>query len=553
MSDAHEEHHEQPSGEPGGAGHPGAGGYGEQYAAPVWPPPPASADPYAPGGGYASAAGPYSPGGAGADERGGWGAQSGAWSGGAQSPGGYQDPWGAGGAAGPPPGGGWSGGWGGGWQPPPPRPPRRPWGTSRVLGAIAAGLIILAAAAAGVGIGHGLWTSRASNAFSQSSPGRYYGGSPFFNGNSGSGNSGNSGSGSATGQGGPSNASAIAAKVSPALVDVNSTFTYQQARGAGTGVVLTSNGEVLTNNHVVDGATSISVTDVGNHKTYSASVVGYDSTHDIAILQLQNASGLTAANIGNSSKVSVGQPVVAVGNAGGTGGTPSNAGGSVTALNQAITASDELDGSQEHLSGLIETNAKIQSGDSGGSLVNTSAQVIGIDTAGATGYTFQNSSGQGYAIPINEATDLAKQIEAGKGSSTVHVGPTAFLGVMIQSSSSGQSPSNGGFGNGNSGVGNSGGSGNSGSGNSGSGSGNSGSGTSGATISSVVSGGAAQKAGLGAGDTITSFDGHSVSSPTDLTKLIVPLHPGDKVPVAWTDSSGQSHTGTVTMGSGPAA
>ena len=108
---------------------------------------------------------------------------------------------------------------------------------------------------------------------------------------------------------------------------------------------------ILTNNHVIDGATTISVTDVGNHKTYTASVVGYDRTGDIAVLQLHNASGLQTANLANSSSVSVGEDVVGIGNAGGTGGTPSAAGGTVTALGKSITASDEGDGSSEQLTG----------------------------------------------------------------------------------------------------------------------------------------------------------------------------------------------------------
>ena len=146
--------------------------------------------------------------------------------------------------------------------------------------------------------------------------------------------------------------SAIAQGVNPGLVDINTTLSYQGEQAAGTGMVLTSNGEVLTNNHVIDGATSISVTDVGNGKTYTASVVGYDRSHDIAVIQLNNASGLQTVTLGDSSNVSVGQAVVAIGNAGGTGGTPSAVGGSITALNQSITASDSGDGTSETLSGL---------------------------------------------------------------------------------------------------------------------------------------------------------------------------------------------------------
>ena len=179
--------------------------------------------------------------------------------------------------------------------------------------------------------------------------------------------------------------SQIAAKVSPGLVDVVSTLGDENGQAAGTGMVLTSNGEVLTNNHVIDGATSISVTDIGNGHTYKATVVGYDKTKDIAVLQLQNASGLQTVTFGDSSTVTVGQQVVAIGNAEGKGGQPSVVTGSVTALNQSITASDEGSASNsEQLSGLIQTNAPIQPGDSGGPLVNSAGQVIGIDTAAST-------------------------------------------------------------------------------------------------------------------------------------------------------------------------
>jgi S1-C subfamily serine protease len=326
---------------------------------------------------------------------------------------------------------------------------------------------------------------------------------------------------------------AIAAKVSPALVDINSSFGYQGAQGAGTGIVLTSNGEVLTNNHVINGATKISVTDVGNGKTYSATVLGYDDSHDVALLQLKGASGLQTAHLADSSKVAVGESVVAVGNAGGTGGTPSNAGGSVTALNQSITAGDDLDGVSEQLSGLIEVNANIQPGDSGGSLVNTAGDVIGIDTAASQGFNFQSTASQGFAIPINEAMSIARQILSGHGSATTHVGATAFLGVELSSSSSSSQGNFGSFGD-----------------NSGNGSGAS---TGGATVSGVVSGGPAAQAGLTQGDTITSVDGNSVDSPASISAALVGHHPGDRIQIGWVDSSGQTHTATVVLGSGPPA
>jgi S1-C subfamily serine protease len=356
----------------------------------------------------------------------------------------------------------------------------------------------------------------------------------------------------------------IASRVDPGLVDVTSTLGYQGATAKGTGIVLTSNGEVLTNNHVVNGATSVSVTDIGNGKTYKATVVGYDQSHDVAVLQLSGASGLTTATTGNSSTVKVGDNVVGLGNAGGAGGTPSVAAGTVTALNQSITASDEGSGSSEQLSGLIQTNANIQPGDSGGPLVNSYGQIIGMDTAasssgspvgngsGGSGNGFggfgsgfggsdngsgsgfggsdngsgsgsdngssnsgQASSTQGFAIPIDTALSIASQIEAGQASSTVHIGATAFLGLEIASSDQQDS--------------------------------------SGVALAGAASGTPAAAAGLGQGDVITSLGGQSVSTGTDIQNILVGHHPGDTISIGWTDSSGQSHTATVTLASGPTA
>ena len=437
---------------------------------------------------------------------------------------------------------------------------------NRLRNGLIAGGAALVVLAAGIGIGHATWNngtqtpsaaSSNNNQFPRSNgsnPFNGNGSNPFQTpGNSGSTGSGNSGS-SSSGASGPSDANAIAEKVDPGLVDINTSLGYQQEQAAGTGIVVTSDGEILTNNHVIDGATSISVTDVGNKKTYTASVVGYDRTGDIAVLQLHNASGLQTANFANSSDISVGEDVVGVGNAGGTGGTPSAAGGTVTALNQSITAQDQGDGTSEQLSGLIETNANIQAGDSGGSLVNTSGQVIGVDTAASAGTSFQfngqDQGNQGFAIPINTALSIARQIVAGNGSSTIHIGTTAFLGVEISpNGSSSSSGIGGGSGSGN-GSGPFGGlfGGNSGStGNTGS----SGSSASGAAVAGVVTNGPAQEAGLAQGDVITALGGKSINSADDLTKDMGAYHPGDKVQVAWTDANGQTHTATVQLSSGP--
>jgi len=339
--------------------------------------------------------------------------------------------------------------------------------------------------------------------------------------------------------------SQIASRVDPGLVDVVSTLGDEQATAAGTGIVLTSNGEVLTNNHVIDGATSIKVTDIGNGRTYTATVVGYDATQDVAVIQLQNASGLTTASLGDSSTVQTGDNVVALGNAGGKGGTPSVAAGTVTALNQSITASDEGSGNSEQLSGLIETNADIQPGDSGGSLVNSYGQVIGMDTAASSGTQLQSQSGQApeqaYAIPINEALSIAKQIEAGSASAVVHLGATAFLGVETQPASQGSDGGSGGSG----GFGGFGGFGGS--------QGSQGGSTSGVTIAGTLPGSPAANAGLTAGDVITSVGGQSVSTSQNIAQVLVKDHPGDSISIGWVDQSGQSQTTTVTLANGPAA
>jgi S1-C subfamily serine protease len=425
----------------------------------------------------------------------------------------------------------------------------------------------------------------------------------------------------------------IATKVDPGLVDVISTLGDQSATAEGTGIVLTSTGEVLTNNHVIDGATSVKVVDIGNGKTYTATVVGYDKTKDVAVLKLQNASGLQTAPLGDSSSVAVGQNVTALGNAEGKGGTPSVATGQVTALGQSITASDEGSDNSEQLSGMIQSNVPIQPGDSGGSLVSSSGQVIGMDTAassasdspssqadtpgasnGSSGDsgTGSGSSGattatQAFSIPINTAETIAQEIVAGDSSSTVHIGATGFLGIEVapaNSSSTGSSStggsgdggfgstggsdgsgfgstggssdggfgstggssdggfggfggsSDGGFGStggsDGSGFGSTGGSSDGGFGSTG-GSDGSGTATSGATVEGTLSGSPAATAGLAAGDVITSVAGQTVTSPTQISSILSSDHPGDKVNVTWTDTSGASHTASITLAAGPAA
>jgi S1-C subfamily serine protease len=423
--------------------------------------------------------------------------------------------------------------------------PRRPHRVAR----FAAGGLLIAAAFVGVATGRDLWQSHVSTtAQTQPAAGSQSSGSAVGNtGGSGSnsssglpfgiaGGSGSDGSSSGSGSaasGASGDVTSVASAVDPALVDINVTLGYQSGQAAATGIVLNSTGLVLTNNHVVDGATSLSATDVGNGQTYQATVLGYDVSHDIALIQLQNASGLQTAQVGDSSTATVGQAVVAVGNAGGTGGTPSAAGGSLVALDQQITASDQGSGSSETLSGMLQTDADIQPGDSGGPLVNTAGQVIGIDTAGGSSSSdsFSSGSTQGFAVPINTAMAIVNQIQSKTSSSTVHIGGTAFLGVELQSADS-----QGDFGSGSGAFGD-----------------QSGSTSSGATIAGVLSGSPAEQAGLAAGDVIVAVDGQPVDSATTLGTLLGSHQPGDSVQLGWTDASGAQHTSTVQLASGPAA
>jgi S1-C subfamily serine protease len=442
------------------------------------------------------------------------------------------------------------------WHGEPPAVTAAPRRRAGIRGTAVAAAVVLVSAAAGVGIGHTVWrpagSGAASAALGQTTdpngsasagtvpvpdgaagalpldplggtlPDGSAGGSSG-NGSSGSGSSDSGSSGTApqaggsttpgsTAAGAPSNAAAIAKSVDPGVVDINTEIGYGAGQAAGTGMVLTPNGEILTNNHVISGATKISVTDVGNGKTYAAIVVGYDVTHDIAVLQLTGASGLATVNIAKTP-ASTGAGVVAIGNAGGLGGTPSYAAGVVTAVNQKITASDASNGTSETLTGLIETNANVQSGDSGGPLVNVKGEVVGIDTAAGAAYRFSNVN-NGFAIPIAQALQIATTIEAGHATATVHIGTTAMLGVQV---ASGQT-----YGA-----------------------------ASGAVIAGVLSGGPAAKAGLTGGDVITAVGGHAVTSPTGLTTLLLGHKPGDKVSVRYLDQTGASHTVTVQLAAGP--
>jgi S1-C subfamily serine protease len=418
----------------------------------------------------------------------------------------------------------------------PPRPGRgRNWLIYLVVAAVAAGIGATLVAVAD----HG--SSASPNA-----------GSPLTQ-NPG-GNAGNgAGSGSA---GGVSTAQeqAIEGKVEPGIVDISSNLQYAGGTAAATGMVISRSGLVLTNNHVIDDTTGLSATLVSSGRRFTARWLGYDKTDDVSVIQLVGASGLTTVPLGDSSVVKPGDDVVAIGNAGGAGGTPAVVTGSVTALNQTITASDDLGGS-ETLHGMLETNADIVEGDSGGPLVSASAQVIGMDTAASSASFGNQSPTVGFAIPINKALSIAKQIINGKSSSLIKIGASGFMGVLVPSGNASAANSPQAQQQDQLGAGSSGGQ-----------SRPPGATTeclansedagvpatvapvsSGTLILGDLCGTPASTAGITAGTVITAVNGQAVSSPDSLTTILENFRPGTTVSVSWVDTAGGHHTSKLDL------
>ncbi|MFE3998719.1 S1C family serine protease [Nocardioides sp. YIM B13467] len=291
---------------------------------------------------------------------------------------------------------------------------------------------------------------------------------------------------------------------STGVVLINTTVGYGTGQGAGTGLTITGDGIVVTNHHVVEGATSITVTDPGTGETYAATVLGYDDVHDVAVLQLEDASGLSTVATDRDAATR-GEEVTAVGNAEGQGSL-SAADGTVTDPSTAITVNDE-DGTAAELSDLIQTDADVVSGDSGGALLDEDGEVIGMNVAATSG----SAEISGYAIPIDTVLDIAAQILAGKESGDVEIGGSAAaLGVQVDTTRS-------------------------------------------TLVVGVVEDGAAEAAGITEGSTITSVDGTAVAGIDDITSVLGDHEPGDEISVSWTDAAGESRTATVTLGEGPVA
>ena len=305
---------------------------------------------------------------------------------------------------------------------------------------------------------------------------------------------------------------AAAAGPRTGVVLIETALGYQDAHAAGTGVVLDRGGLVLTNNHVIRGATTIRVR--VNGRPFAATALGYSLANDVAVLRLQGASGLDAATFGRSSIVRRGQSVTAVGNADGQGQLVVSR-GSVVAVGRKITVRDEQ-GDTHDLTGLIQTDAELHPGDSGGPLLDSQGRVIGIDTAATTGFSFHSGSNQGYAIPIDRALAIARQIRAGRESVTVHVGPTAFLGIAVHASGfyrGGYTPA--------------------------------------VRVDNVLSGGPADRAGIERGDIITTIDGTRVSSPAGVARVVVRHHPGETITLILIDDAGNQSSARARLATGP--
>jgi S1-C subfamily serine protease len=290
------------------------------------------------------------------------------------------------------------------------------------------------------------------------------------------------------------------------VVLINTNLALQNGNAAGTGIVVAKNGEVITNNHVVRGATTIKVVVPSSKRTYTANVLGYDITNDVAVLKLTGATNLATVTRGNSATLKIGQTTRAVGNANG-GGKLVTTTGRITARNQTISVQDDS-GDVTQLKSLIETSARLVPGDSGGPLLDAAGRVIGIDAAGSPSFGL-DSSAPGYAIPINRVWGIAQQIVAQKPSATVHIGPTAFIGLLVARDPQG------------------------------------------IAVGSVVPNSPAAGAGLQQGDVITALDGKTVAAFSDLRALLVTKHPGDTVTIGYTNSTGSQTSVSIVLTTGP--
>ena len=297
----------------------------------------------------------------------------------------------------------------------------------------------------------------------------------------------------------------LGARVDSAPGVVLITSTLAQGESAGTGTILTADGQVLTNYHVVEESTNVQVTVADTGDSYEATVLGADKTHDIALLQLQGASGLSTMRM-DTGGVSVGEDVTAYGNPSGSDRLY-KVSGTITATDDSIEVGDSLMSmTSSKLSNLIRTDADVISGYSGGPLLDDAGEMVGMTTAASTG-----SNPDGYAIPIERAESIVGVIRGGHDSGTVRVGPTGALGVTVSSQR----------------------------------------GSGGVVVADFADDSPARAAGITAGARITAIGDTEVADASALKEAVSAHEPGEQVTVAWTDAAGRSHTTTVTLGASP--
>jgi S1-C subfamily serine protease len=314
-----------------------------------------------------------------------------------------------------------------------------------------------------------------------------------------------------SGSGGTGNSPFASANDTPAtdteltgLVRVASTLKYEGGRAAGTGMILTSTGEVVTNHHVVQGSTNLRVTVMSTGQTYQATVVGTDAQDDVAVLQLSDASGLQTVTP-DADAAAVGDAVTAVGDANGDTSTFSAAAGKILASGQNIKTQSEDGRAGERLQGLLKLSSDVISGDSGGATYDTDGEVVGMTTAASTG----GSDIIGYAIPIAKVIQIAGDLENGTQNTRYEYGSPAFLGLGLSGNTT--------------------------------------------RVGGVYAGTPAASAGVTAGDTITGVGTTRVRTATQLRQTVMAYSPGDQVRISWTDADGTSHIATVTLMAGPIA
>ncbi len=307
----------------------------------------------------------------------------------------------------------------------------------------------------------------------------------------------------------------VAAKVLPSTVSVLASSS--SSGGEGSGIILTADGLILTNNHVVDGATDLRVR-FNDGTTATAEVVGKTASDDLAVIEVQGVSGLVPATLGSSGDLQVGQPVVAIGSPLGLSATVTS--GIVSALNRPVRTSSEQTQSgqtgQDTVMNAVQTDAAINPGNSGGALVDMSGLVIGINSAIASLSTPADGSqpgsiGVGFAIPIDQAKRIAQEI-INTGTAT-----HAVLGASVQDASGG-----------------------------------SGQISAGAELAKITPGSGAEAAGLQPGDVVTKVGSQSVESADALIAAVRSAQPGGTTDVTYTRGS-DTQTVTVTLGSAPAS